>query len=271
MSGAYFAAELDTVATWWRVYRRDGVTLGFTTHDRDLRFGGVLHRASPGIVPSAIRRTIGFEDDDSEVEGGLTHEDIGEDDLLAGRFDGACVETGVVNWETGKHTALHSGMIASISQEGGSFSAQIHSAKALLGTDPVPLTGPTCRARFCGPGCGLNAAGHETLAKISAVDPETGRVQVDAAEPALFAHGTLRFLDGSQTGLVMQILGLEGQDLLLDSGLHEGVEPGLRVRLRQGCDRTIATCAARFANAINFRGEPHLPGNDMLAQYPVAR
>ena len=34
---------------------------------------------------------------------------------------------------------------------------------------------------------------------------------------------------------------------------------------------TVATCAARFGNAVNFQGEPFLPGNDMLAQYPVAR
>ena len=57
--------------------------------------------------------------------------------------------------------------------------------------------------------------------------------------------------------------------------LAERIEPelpvGLRVRLREGCDRTIATCTSRFGNAVNFRGEPFLPGNDMLAQYPVAR
>ena len=37
------------------------------------------------------------------------------------------------------------------------------------------------------------------------------------------------------------------------------------------CDKTIATCSARFGNALNFQGEPFLPGNDMLAQYPVPR
>ncbi|MFN7158060.1 MAG: phage BR0599 family protein, partial [Erythrobacter cryptus] len=44
-------------------------------------------------------------------------------------------------------------------------------------------------------------------------------------------------------------------------------QPGTRIELREGCDHTIATCAARFANAINFRGEPFLPGNDLLARY----
>ena len=42
---------------------------------------------------------------------------------------------------------------------------------------------------------------------------------------------------------------------------------GVRVQLREGCDHTIATCSARFGNAVNFRGEPFLPGNDLLARY----
>ena len=42
----------------------------------------------------------------------------------------------------------------------------------------------------------------------------------------------------------------------------------VRVRLVEGCDRRLATCRDRFANAVNFRGEAHLPGNDLLTRYP---
>ena len=34
--------------------------------------------------------------------------------------------------------------------------------------------------------------------------------------------------------------------------------------------KLFATCRDRFANAQNFRGEPHLPGNDLLTRYPGA-
>jgi hypothetical protein len=44
---------------------------------------------------------------------------------------------------------------------------------------------------------------------------------------------------------------------------------GTRVELREGCDRRLETCATRFANAINFQGEPFLPGNDLITRYPV--
>ena len=48
------------------------------------------------------------------------------------------------------------------------------------------------------------------------------------------------------------------------------VAEGARVMLTQGCNKNFATCRDRFANAVNFRGEPYLPGNDLLTRYPGA-
>ena len=57
--------------------------------------------------------------------------------------------------------------------------------------------------------------------------------------------------------------------LRLDIPLDQDLQPGARAQLREGCDHTVSTCAARFANAVNFQGEPFLPGNDLLARYAV--
>ncbi|HWA42155.1 MAG TPA: DUF2163 domain-containing protein [Hypericibacter adhaerens] len=35
-----------------------------------------------------------------------------------------------------------------------------------------------------------------------------------------------------------------------------------------GCDRAFATCRDRFGNLVNFRGFPHIPGNDFVLHYP---
>lgn len=48
------------------------------------------------------------------------------------------------------------------------------------------------------------------------------------------------------------------------------VVAGDLVELIEGCDKSLATCAARFTNAVNFRGEPYLPGIDLLTRYPGA-
>ena len=43
---------------------------------------------------------------------------------------------------------------------------------------------------------------------------------------------------------------------------------GALVEIEQGCDKRLATCSGRFGNAVNFRGEPWLPGIDLLTRYP---
>lgn len=271
MSRVYFSAALETAANWWRVHRRDGVTLGFTTHDRALWFDGVLHQAAPGVLPSAIRRTAGFEDDPGDVEGTLSHAAMREADLASGRFDGARVESGIVDWETLESARLYEGSIARISREDAGFKAELASRKAELAHDPIPLTSPSCRARFCGPDCGLNPVSHEIRAAALSLDAESGMLVLDCSDTAPFLYGELRWLDGPATGLASRIIDAQGAHVTLATRLDFALEAPLRVRLREGCDRTIATCSGRFGNAKNFRGEPFLPGNDMLAQYPVAR
>ncbi len=40
---------------------------------------------------------------------------------------------------------------------------------------------------------------------------------------------------------------------------------GRRFIVTAGCDKQFATCQAKFANAVNFRGFPHMPGNDFVS------
>lgn len=268
MTRAFFDRPLDTVATFWRVWRKDGVALGFVTHDRDLWFGGLVHRAAPGLTPSAIRRTGGFTDEGADVEGALADDSIAESDLAAGRYDGAQVAIGAVDWETLEHAVFYRGAIEGLSREGNSFAAELASAKAALAIDPVPRSSPGCRAAFCGPGCGLSPARFTRRAVVSGV--AEGKVLCAAVDPTPYAGGQLRWLDGPQAGLGATILAADAGGLTLDR-TPDGVEAGMRALLREGCDHTIATCSARFGNAANFQGEPFLPGTDLLAQYPMPR
>lgn len=268
MSRVFLDRPLDTVATFWRIWRKDGVAQGFVTHDRDLWFGGMLHRAAPGLTPSAIRRTAGFADEGADVEGALAHDCIAESDLAVGRFDGAEIAIGAVDWESLANAVFYRGTIEAVSREGNGFTAELASAKAALAVDPVPRSSPTCRARFCGPGCGLSPP--RFTRRASLVAAIEGRARFEAIDAALYAGGELRWCDGAQAGLSVTILAVEADDLLLDRD-PTGIAPGAIALLREGCDHTIATCAARFANAANFQGEPFLPGTDLLAHYPLPR
>lgn len=259
---------IDTRAFTWRIERRDGVTLGFTSHDRDLALDGLRLRAAPGIQPSALRLTTGVAGDDAQIDGALTHDAISADDLATGRFDGAAVTVGTIDWQTGEAHSIFTGMMGETEIVVEGFSAQLHSAKAALDFDPIPRTSPGCRARFCGPGCNLSPARYTREYVVAELDPAANRVRFPGVTVIDFVFGELRWLDGDAVGLRQAIIAEEDGMLVLDETIPPGVIEGTRAELRQGCDKTIATCAARFDNALNFRGEPFLPGNDLVARYP---
>jgi len=263
----YFRSELETAATYWRIWRRDGIALGFTSHDRSLAFGGMMHRAAPGMVPAAIRTTSDLNEDSAGVEGALSHDSISAEELSAGLFDEASIEVGIVDWEKLEAHALYSGTLGEIETDGHAFSAALRSAKSALEQDLVPRTSPTCRAQFCGSGCNLSPARHTYRASLGAVDLDFNRVRFGKLDANLFVDGRVRFLDGPQTGTVFGVVGAEDNWLALDRPLSSELLPGTPAELLEGCDRTIATCSSRFDNAINFRAEPFLPGNDLLARY----
>lgn len=269
MSRVWFNLALETAASFWRVIRRDGVTLGFTAHDRDLWFDGLLHRAAPGMVPSAIRRSADFEPDSAEVQGALSHDSISATDLATGRFDGARVLIGLVDWESLENHTIYRGTIGTVTEEAGSFTAALESRKLELQRDPVPRTSPSCRAAFCGPGCTLSAArfGHE--GRLTSFDPAANSVSLTiGVTPTDLIGGTLRWFDGPYAGQTMGVVAQAGTTLVLDTPLDQAPPIGARAYLREGCDRRLTTCASRFSNVINFQGEPHLPGNDLVTRYP---
>lgn len=271
MSRVFFQTALETVATYWRIYRRDGVTLGFTTHDRDLWFGGICHQAAPGLLPSAIRRTASLQPDSAEIQGALTHDSINAEDIRAGRYDGAFLEAGVVDWENFDQAAIYSGEIGNIAREGNRFEAELVSVKTVLETDLVPRTSPMCRADFCGAGCGLSANRFTQEARITAVDRDTNRLTLNlTTAPSALLDGTVRWIDGTQAGQFQTVSEASAEGLLFDTPLPDEAAVGGRVLVMQGCDHSITTCHHRFNNAANFRGEPFLPGNDLMARYPVA-
>lgn len=263
----FFDRQLDTAATFWRVYRRDGVALGFTSHDRALAFGGIVHRSAPGMIPAAIRMTSDLSEDSAGVEGALTHDSIRAEDLTDGLFDGAAIEVGIVDWKELTHRTIYTGTIGRIEDNTRGFSAELRSAKHTLEDDLVPRTSPTCRATFCGPGCGLSAAGFSSTEIIEQIDFDLNQVQLSQVSGDAYVDGQLRFLEGPQTGIPFGILSVTGASMTLDRPLSERVRPGTRAEIRQGCDHTFDTCSTRFNNAVNFRGEPFLPGNDLLARY----
>jgi uncharacterized phage protein (TIGR02218 family) len=257
------------VALCWRVERGDGVAIGLTTHDRDLTFDGLVHRAAPGMTPSAIERSVGLEADTMDIGAALSSAAIDAADLIAGRWDGAHVRLFAADWDT--HTVLAElgeGRIGAVAIDGAGFTAELTGATAGLARPVVEETSAECRAELGDRRCRVALAGRRRFAQVVA---GAGRsLTLDRAEPlaGAYAGGSLRWFGGGNAGLVQAIDASDGVQVTLRRVPAFAVAAGALVELTEGCDKSLATCATRFANAANFRGEPHLPGIDLLTRYP---
>ena len=270
LPGDRLTADLTYLALCWRLVRRDGVALGFTSHDRPLLVAGLPHQARPGISPSAVVLGDGLSADDLEVSGALSAGALTRADLLAGRWDGARVELFLVDWRApdvgGQRLAL--GTLGDVAVGDGAdagFVAELLGPGAALAATVVESCSPECRAELGDWRCQVNMRGRERVVTVNAT--QTDRLMLEGIEAADHVQGQRQVLDGEAAGLSRRVLAEVQGWLLLDEPL--AIAPGNRVRIREGCDKRFATCRERFGNQINFRGEPHVPGGDLLTRYQV--
>lgn len=268
---------VTTLCHCWRVTRRDGVVLGFTDHDRDLLLAGTRCSARTGLEAAEASAELGFAVGGGEVSGALVSAGITEDDLAAGLYDDAAVETWLVNWaEPGTRLLLDTGTIGEIRREDGAFVAEVRGLMHRLDQRRGRLYQAACAAEL-GDGCcrvPLDAPAYTGIAAVADTDGalalSTGGLSAYA--DGWFTAGRLTWLQGANAGASIEVrahrLVGEVAELELWQRAPKPILAGDGFRVSAGCDKRFATCRDRFANVANFRGFPHLPGNDFVLRVP---
>lgn len=276
---SHLASGTTTVCQCWSVTRKDGVVLGFTDHDRDLSFDGIIFKAASGMTARALQHSNGLAVDNTEAIGALSDASVSEVDLLAGRFDGADVQNWVVNWQdVSQRLVQFRGVFGEVARSGGGFRAELRGLSETLNQVQGLAYQKTCAAVLGDVRCGFNLdqAGFAVTVAITAIDsPGIYRIApLTGVADGWFQRGRVQLTSGAAAGLVGLIKfdradGLMRRlDLWVDFPLPPAV--GDMIRLEPGCDKVAATCQAKFNNFRNFRGFPHIPGEDWMTSYPVS-
>ena len=266
-----------TLAWCWRLTRRDGTGYGFTDHDRDIVFDGTTFEAAAGFTASEIRDAVGLSVDNLEVTSALTSERLSEVDLAAGHYDDAKVEIFRVNWQAPEQRVLmRTGSLGEVRRAGLSFTAEVRGIAHYLQQPKGRLHQFTCDADLGDARCGVNLSG-ATYAGNGAIAAAESRRRFAASGLGAYAdqwftRGLLTFTSGAAAGLMAEVrehrksaAGVVTIELWQPLGHTPGT--GEAFAIRAGCDKHFATCQAKFANTVNFRGFPHMPGNDFVGGY----
>lgn len=277
---AHLAGGFTTVARAWALTRRDGVTLGFTDHDRTLSFEGIAFRPDSGLSAGALVSGTGLAVDNTEVLGALSDAAITEADITAGRYDGAEVRMWLVNWaDVAQRQLRFRGSLGEIRRGDGAFRAELRGLSEQLNQPRGRVYHRDCAAVLGDHACrfDLTTPGFSAdLAALSVTGGQTFRfAETDLYADRWFERGRLRVLSGAASGLEGIIksdrLAADGtRTIALWQPIPAPVAAGDALRLAAGCDKRAATCRFKFDNMINFQGFPFIPGDDWLIAGPRA-
>jgi uncharacterized phage protein (TIGR02218 family) len=274
ISGAlatHLAGELTTLATCWRVTRRDGAIFGFTDAVGNLNIDGVLFEADAGYTPTTVATSSNLAVDNLDVEGLLDSEHITEVDIQAGLWDHAEVEIFQVNYLdlTQGKLWLRKGRLGEVRIGRSSFVAELRGLAQALQATIGELYSVTCRADLGDGRCQVNLASFTVTGTVTAVSSRRVFTDSGRGEAAgWFAFGKLTWTSGNNDGFEMEVKAFSGGVFTLVLPMPYDIQIGDGYSVYAGCDKLFSTCKTKFNNVVNFRGEPHLPGVDAILRGP---
>lgn len=269
------------VTTWalcWRVALKLGFDLGFTAHSQSIRVGDMTYNSVAGVTESAMKSNSSLAVDNVDFSGVLAETGIEEVQIAAGLFDGSEVYFFLVDWtdpEAGT-IPMKSGVVGEINIQDTAVNVEFRSLSQYLNQNYDSQYSPTCRATLGSQigdekwWCGVNRA---TYTELGAVETVLGRDRfIDTSlgqTDAYFDYGNLIWTSGENEGLSMEVRKYTASTGRIDlfMGMGYDIQPGDTYAITAGCDKRFKTCRVKFNNAINFKGEPHVPGDQAVYEY----
>lgn len=264
---AHIQGEVTTLATCWKIIRTDGVIKTYTDCDRDILYATHTYLSIVGFTPSSIESKDDFSVDNVDVAGVLETGYITAPDLMAGLYDFAEVEIFQVNYLdlTQDRMMMRRGKLGEVRLQKDTFVAELRGLSELMQQHIGQLFSPSCRAILGDARCTVNMASFTFAGTVNAVTSSmifTANALTQAA--GYFTGGEVRWLTGANAGLKREIKEFANKQIILALPMPYAIANGDTFNALAGCDKLFATCKAKFSNAANFRGEPHVPGTDAM-------
>jgi len=272
----HLSRTVTTLCHCWRLTRTDGITSRHTDHDAVLVVAGETYEPLSGFTATEARDTLGMSVDMAEIEGALSSSTITEGDIFAGRYDGATLDTLLVNWrDTSEHALLRSAVVGSIKRIDGRFVAELQSRASSLDLRRGRILRRACDAEFGDQRCGVDATSSAYSGSGSVTAPSINGGMIvsglDGYAAGWFSLGTLTWTSGVNAGRRMRVTNHQttalGISLVLWTEGSFEAESGDTFQVTAGCDKRFSTCKSKFFNQLRFRGFPHMPGNDAAYSY----
>jgi uncharacterized phage protein (TIGR02218 family) len=267
---AHMARGTTTLAWCWKVTRTDGQVFGFTSVDKDLVIAGVTYAAATGVTPSQIESSADLSVPNLELQGFLDSEAITEEDLIAGKWDGAAVEIFEVNYAdlTQGSMTLRAGVIGQVNAGALQFTAETRGLAQALQQPIGRVYAAACGANLGDARCTVDLGPFTVTGAVTSTTSrrnfaDSSRTEADD----WFGTGVVTWTSGANAGVSMEVgaFAASGGVFTLWLPMVADIAVGDTYSAVPGCrKRRTEDCKGKFNNVVNHRGFPDVPLNDLV-------
>jgi uncharacterized phage protein (TIGR02218 family) len=248
---------------------------GFTDHDAPLDALGMRFEPGAALQAGAVEKSLGLGVDTASAQAALSSDLITEDALARGLWDGAQVELFCVDWAAPDHVVrLFAGTLGEARRHGAAFEAELRGVQAKLQAPFGRVYSAQCDAAVGDARCGVDLADPAFRADgvvLAVISERAFRADgLSGFADGWFTYGRLRWADGGGADVAVHRASADTATLELAAPSRAPITPGAAFVVTAGCARTWTACGVKFANRVNFRGMPHMPGNDVIQTTPAA-
>ena len=276
---AHYQQTTTSLATFWRVTRRDGQVFGWVDHDQDLTIAGLTYSAAAGLMATATQTTSTLAPGTVDVTTFLTASD--EQGIEAGLWDEAAVLIFEARWDVlptavtaEQVNILLAGTLGTLERQTGRVQAALHGQLEALDLHVGRVFGPTCPWRLGDSRCTVDVGPHTRTGTITGLGPDPRFHLFDHNQPepdGFFNEGLITFTSGANQGIQMDIRDWQFTMFAFHRPLPFVCEIGDTYTAVRGDDKRFETCVGVFDNAKKFGGFPHLPGIDRVLENPLLK
>ena len=269
--------------------------IGLTSNTRDMTLPGhsITFLSAAGMIPSEISQSFG-EAATMEFQGLYSDNLFSAEDFLNGKFIDAFVEIFASPWDDVNlgELVFFTGNLAELEHHDTYFKGEVRGLSARLSQEVGPVTSRSCRVEFRSAACGHTAS-------TVTIGGNTFNIQYSGTLGGNVIQSTRSFLtvslnpwpnpiipqnyfqNGKVTidGVTRQIASstsfVQGGDpapevpltLRLTRPFPFTPQLGDAVTITAGCNKRVEDCR-KFNNIVNFRGEPYVPGIEVINKVP---
>lgn len=264
---SHLKGQVTTITNCWRVTLKDGTQLGFTDYNDNITYDGIDYHCGKAVSTSSIESCNSLSADNFEIVLALNSFLIHQDDLLGGKYDKAYIEYFILNYadHTQGHLLIKAGFIHDLRLSNNKLTIEVRGAGHDLNKQTCAIYSDTCRARFKDARCKAKDIDYILSGQISnMLNAYTLEIDSSIRFPSIYSNTKMEFFDDSNSKYSCLVKDVIGDKIILQKNTNVLLKKGYKFLLFPQCDKKFFTCSNIFYNALNFRGEPHVPGVDEI-------